>query len=107
MIRRPPRSTLFPYTTLFRSVFELGRVFRAAQSARPVEQRSLGIAVMGRWRTGWNIPIDQAAADFFHLKGILEALLRDLGVREWRVEPLAPQDPWADSERPWWHPARA
>src|SRR5256885_12077942 len=23
MIRRPPRSTLFPYTTLFRSVFQL------------------------------------------------------------------------------------
>src|SRR3712207_6940841 len=31
MIRRPPRSTLFPYTTLFRSMFsiypEMGRVF--------------------------------------------------------------------------------
>src|SRR2546427_8776828 len=28
MIRRPPRSTLFPYTTLFRSVVEaLGRAF--------------------------------------------------------------------------------
>src|SRR6267143_4602652 len=26
MIRRPPRSTLFPYTTLFRSGFHLGRV---------------------------------------------------------------------------------
>src|SRR5260221_14319343 len=25
MIRRPPRSTLFPYTTLFRSVFSLPR----------------------------------------------------------------------------------
>src|SRR2546430_12734814 len=24
MIRRPPRSTLFPYTTLFRSVVEIG-----------------------------------------------------------------------------------
>src|SRR3989454_7734239 len=24
MIRRPPRSTLFPYTTLFRSVFTVG-----------------------------------------------------------------------------------
>src|SRR5947209_15501047 len=24
MIRRPPRSTLFPYTTLFRSAFALG-----------------------------------------------------------------------------------
>src|SRR3989442_11638471 len=26
MIRRPPRSTLFPYTTLFRSIIGLGRV---------------------------------------------------------------------------------
>src|SRR2546427_6327327 len=26
MIRRPPRSTLFPYTTLFRSPIPLGRV---------------------------------------------------------------------------------
>src|SRR5437868_9002073 len=26
MIRRPPRSTLFPYTTLFRSLIGLGRV---------------------------------------------------------------------------------
>src|SRR2546422_8047979 len=26
MIRRPPRSTLFPYTTLFRSLMEDGRV---------------------------------------------------------------------------------
>src|SRR5258707_7851085 len=24
MIRRPPRSTLFPYTTLFRSIFRIG-----------------------------------------------------------------------------------
>src|SRR3712207_7779184 len=28
MIRRPPRSTLFPYTTLFRSGVHLGRVRR-------------------------------------------------------------------------------
>src|SRR3712207_7252566 len=26
MIRRPPRSTLFPYTTLFRSTLEVGHV---------------------------------------------------------------------------------
>src|SRR3712207_6864525 len=32
MIRRPPRSTLFPYTTLFRSVD------RGARSAQPVQQ---------------------------------------------------------------------
>src|SRR5258708_30790861 len=29
MIRRPPRSTLFPYTTLFRSTFELLRTHPA------------------------------------------------------------------------------
>src|ERR1039458_9213155 len=33
MIRRPPRSTLFPYTTLFRSSSRLGSCFRA----RPVQ----------------------------------------------------------------------
>src|SRR3989449_5010899 len=27
MIRRPPRSTLFPYTTLFRSLMEAGATF--------------------------------------------------------------------------------
>src|SRR5436189_4007155 len=30
MIRRPPRSTLFPYTTLFRSLLELLRAAREA-----------------------------------------------------------------------------
>src|SRR3712207_7360474 len=38
MIRRPPRSTLFPYTTLFRSRFSSssrGMVFRAGPAAVP------------------------------------------------------------------------
>src|SRR5258708_39895262 len=37
MIRRPPRSTLFPYTTLFRSTFRtiLGRRQRQALLAHP------------------------------------------------------------------------
>src|SRR2546430_13134851 len=30
MIRRPPRSTLFPYTTLFRSQHELGNPLRVS-----------------------------------------------------------------------------
>src|SRR2546430_10138830 len=53
MIRRPPRSTLFPYTTLFRSPF--GRVDAGTASARefvapdldPVGERSTGCG--GRW----------------------------------------------------------
>src|SRR5262245_65046943 len=41
MIRRPPRSTLFPYTTLFRSavVPELRRAHRAHRRARRQERR--------------------------------------------------------------------
>src|SRR2546425_11737323 len=36
MIRRPPRSTLFPYTTLFRSVISHGSLaFDAADRSRP------------------------------------------------------------------------
>src|SRR5260221_10722210 len=31
MIRRPPRSTLFPYTTLFRSYLELERLLRTVE----------------------------------------------------------------------------
>src|SRR3712207_7606730 len=34
MIRRPPRSTLFPYTTLFRSVDELGGFYQAVATAK-------------------------------------------------------------------------
>src|SRR3712207_8890211 len=34
MIRRPPRSTLFPYTTLFRSGFRVHRPVRPERSTR-------------------------------------------------------------------------
>src|SRR5256885_12037553 len=35
MIRRPPRSTLFPYTTLFRSVCDTAWMFAAAVDHAP------------------------------------------------------------------------
>src|SRR3712207_8685024 len=40
MIRRPPRSTLFPYTTLFRSSAENGAARSAARSAHGVFHRA-------------------------------------------------------------------
>src|SRR2546426_6251030 len=64
MIRRPPRSTLFPYTTLFRSV---SIAFAASAAVRPATFWSLalraclyaaaGVAVLGRAIAGppvWN-----------------------------------------------------
>src|SRR2546427_4826535 len=48
MIRRPPRSTLFPYTTLFRSV--PGKVSRRLQGARGDQQHRIAIHVFSAFR---------------------------------------------------------
>src|SRR3546814_4472735 len=66
MIRRPPRSTrtdtLFPYTTLFRSLL-LGRILRPAQLVLVSEGILLaartGSSCLGR-RPGWLDVIDRA-----------------------------------------------
>src|SRR3712207_7344361 len=42
MIRRPPRSTLFPYTTLFRSAPEQRRDQRAEENRRERDQPARG-----------------------------------------------------------------
>src|SRR5256885_9815316 len=42
MIRRPPRSTLFPYTTLFRSLLRGGLRVRAACREAPPAPRRVG-----------------------------------------------------------------
>src|SRR5256885_12738085 len=72
MIRRPPRSTLFPYTTLFRSVVALGAAVQAALRGRDkalaervmtdVCPYTLGIHVSrelgdGRRQTGFMAPV--------------------------------------------------
>src|SRR2546430_10006460 len=45
MIRRPPRSTLFPYTTLFRS---RGRPWVRRERARPREEGPVRTTIGGR-----------------------------------------------------------
>jgi phenylalanyl-tRNA synthetase beta chain len=88
-------------------VFELGRVFHSTPrggagglDGRPEERRTLGIASMGRWRGGWNVPIEQGATDFYHMKGLIEVLLRELGVRDWVMDPLSEASAWL-------HPGRS
>src|SRR3712207_8261441 len=54
MIRRPPRSTLFPYTTLFRSVRRLaalGGLF-GRDRALALDQRGIELVAGQRQRTG-------------------------------------------------------
>src|SRR2546430_10759594 len=59
MIRRPPRSTLFPYTTLFRSL-QIGLTDELATQPRP---RRLGRDVLGLLdRLVVGDPVDHVAA---------------------------------------------
>src|SRR5256885_5661571 len=44
MIRRPPRSTLFPYTTLFRSYGQMGEGAKASEFAPVAVSQSLSLA---------------------------------------------------------------
>src|SRR2546422_9393376 len=50
MIRRPPRSTLFPYTTLFRSSPDVRRTSHPAPSDRPAAPSGAGPANAAYWR---------------------------------------------------------
>src|SRR3712207_6577834 len=50
MIRRPPRSTLFPYTTLFRSPLDLEAARSSLMSAHEAGYRALAIVLMHGWR---------------------------------------------------------
>src|SRR2546429_5408254 len=46
MIRRPPRSTLFPYTTLFRSMLEMASLGAKVLQSRSVEfAKKYGVTV--------------------------------------------------------------
>src|SRR3712207_7685230 len=58
MIRRPPRSTLFPYTTLFRSVNDADRLrrdpaMRWVVGDRAISGSAASASQMGRFETKW------------------------------------------------------
>src|SRR2546430_16951614 len=71
MIRRPPRSTLFPYTTLFRSYLDREVMELVLPAPSPVKVRGLSTktilkeaarglvpdAVIRRWKRGLSVPV--------------------------------------------------
>src|SRR5256885_11852180 len=73
MIRRPPRSTLFPYTTLFRS----GTANGSGDSVAPI------ISPDNRWvlfySRAWNLTAETINASFFHL------FAHDLALKQTRL----------------------
>src|SRR3712207_7376899 len=61
MIRRPPRSTLFPYTTLFRSVFNPGSIFLSSIWGQWDAVSALGALIalwlLMRGSPEWSLPV--------------------------------------------------
>src|SRR5687767_15555988 len=53
MLRRPPRSTLFPYTTLFRSLAVIHR--RASSSEIAIPARRPAVIALAASRLSWRI----------------------------------------------------
>lgn len=61
--------------------FETGAVFYPVNNELPLEKLKLGAAVAGRSQTNWLKK--QVDMDFYFLKGILEDLLWELGIRDY------------------------
>src|SRR5436853_1412850 len=74
MIRRPPRSTLFPYTTLFRSA-EFARLRRRKPAATSVDP-SAARTRLGRWaRTGRGRRSEEHTSELQSLRHLVCRLL--------------------------------
>src|SRR5256885_12999899 len=54
MIRRPPRSTLFPYTTLFRSFHVASQLIQRAHAAQPASAQQAPLHRVDRKSTRLN-----------------------------------------------------
>src|SRR5438132_9009839 len=68
MIRRPPRSTLFPYTTLFRSDLPLpfGREITAGFLQKISRARFVYLRALGCWHETIGSPVADADEDLIH-----------------------------------------
>src|SRR3712207_8186716 len=67
MIRRPPRSTLFPYTTLFRSQYHHSRPASCLRSARKSSTTCGGLWLVYKWFThSCNSKIEKGGVSSMH-----------------------------------------
>src|ERR1051326_5454214 len=68
MIRRPPRSTLFPYTTLFRSLWELSGawILRPRDPISGSREEDLTVYAGSTATSAWGVPIHIVLSINFH-----------------------------------------
>src|SRR3989441_12158355 len=72
MIRRPPRSTLFPYTTLFRSrVVSMPVLFRPAGTSRPRASTARRNVRVLRHPEGFEAALLEGAGELVRTNGVI------------------------------------
>jgi phenylalanyl-tRNA synthetase beta chain len=71
------------------AIFEVARVYLPGDDPLPEEPRRLGILLSGPAAEPWWGTPEPAAFEFFHLKGIVQALARRMGLAEVVFEPFA------------------
>src|SRR3712207_7471590 len=69
MIRRPPRSTLFPYTTLFRSDHLGDMDFKVAGTDEGITSLQMDIKIAGITEEIMRVALDQAKEGRMHILG--------------------------------------
>src|SRR4051794_41518221 len=89
MIRRPPRSTLFPYTTLFRSTWPYGY-------GMPIAVRYTQDAFS---RSGWLWPVDDRSEERFSRNAETDLVCRLLLEKKKQIHDRAPPSTCAASTR--------
>src|SRR3989441_7085238 len=72
MIRRPPRSTLFPYTTLFRSIFVFAPVAEAEETHQRLEEQGCEL-ILGK--ASWDMPQGNSEAEMVRRAAGCDALM--------------------------------
>src|SRR3989440_10243258 len=78
MIRRPPRSTLFPYTTLFRSEVGHALVGRALPLCDPVHK----VTIIGRGMgLGWTMFLPEEDRNLYSRERLKQRIASILGGR--------------------------
>src|SRR4051794_41984556 len=87
MIRRPPRSTLFPYTTLFRSLSTSRRVFGELNS----QQANLDGLVVDA--AGLTSTLDQKSPEISSLVANLNGMLGTIGSQQASLASAVGQPP--------------
>src|SRR5256885_15494488 len=87
MIRRPPRSTLFPYTTLFRSVYNAGDLALIHRVAYPKQSRS-HFDSQNYWENG--NPNNNLSTDGIFYRTIIESGLAGNGVTGVSIQSALP-----------------